>query len=240
MVPLLVNVCGQGAGLLRGSCATALFLALTPAIQGSQKLGLGSSWKVITWDSGNSRWFLRAAPKCSWRCILSCSLSGLSLFFMFISGWSQSWGIHELSLSCFPFVCLFYQSLCFFWRERSLLPSPLCHTIGFKETGPCNCKLPTKETKPLASFLAKASRSAAIAEINESCCWAPGLLVAAEMKRQQLKSALGMSIPIRISVWDTVITHTVGSSQASGFLKPVLICSLTASFLFFQKCDLSL
>lgn len=132
---------------------------------------------------------------------------------------------------------VFYQSLCFFRRERSLLPNPLCPTIGFKETGPCNCKLPMKKMEPLASFLAKTSRSAVIAEINESGCWAPGLLVAAEMKRQQLKSALGMSIPIRIFVWDTVITCSMGSSEDSGFLEWVLICSLT-TVAFLSKYNL--
>lgn len=45
----LVNVCGQGAGLLLlGSRATALFRPLMPAIQGSPKIGLGNSLKVIT------------------------------------------------------------------------------------------------------------------------------------------------------------------------------------------------
>lgn len=148
-----MSAAGRGPGSSGGSCASALFLALMPAIQGSQKIGLGNSLKVIARDSGNSRWFLRAAPECSRRCILSCSFSGLSLFFMFISGWSQSWGIHELSLSAF----FLNPSLCFFGREWSLLPKPLCPTAGFKETGPYNCKLPIKKTKPSALSLTKAS-----------------------------------------------------------------------------------
>ena len=56
------------------------------------------------------------------------------------------------------------------------------------------------------------------------------------MKRQQLKSALGMSIPIRMSVWDTVITHATNARQALGILKPVLICSLITVFFSFQVC----
>lgn len=55
------------------------------------------------------------------------------------------------------------------------------------------------------------------------------------MKRQPWKPAWGMSIPIRISVWDTVITYATGSSQASAFLEQVPICSLITSFLFFQN-----
>lgn len=122
---LLPGVCGQGARLLLGSCDTALFLSLMPATGDSQKIGLGNSSKVITWDSGNSRWLLRTAPKCSQRCLLSCSLLGLSLFFMFISGWSQSWSIHELSPSVGFFfffwlcVCVFFnQILCVSLREK--------------------------------------------------------------------------------------------------------------------------
>lgn len=83
------------------------------------KIGLGNSLKVITWDSGNSRWLLRAAPKCSWRCILSCSLSVFSLFFMFISGCSQTWGIHELLLSGFFF---FKPNPLFLWKRKKLAP----------------------------------------------------------------------------------------------------------------------
>lgn len=93
---------GQGAHCSWGSGTVALCLALMPAFQGSPKIGSGNSWKVITWDSGNSRWFLRAAPQCSRGCVLSCSLSGLSLFFMFISGRNCGSSIHELSLSASP------------------------------------------------------------------------------------------------------------------------------------------
>lgn len=146
-----------------------------------------------------------------------------------------SWALTIWFFLSFLFFSFFYQSLCFFGREGSLLAKPLCPTVGFKETGPCNWKWPMKKTKPLAPFLAKASGSEVMVEINESCSWASGLLVAAEMKRQQLKSALGMSVPIRISVWDTVITHATDSSQATGFLKPVLTCSLITHFLFFQS-----
>lgn len=108
----LTRVCcecqwGRGRTALWKLC-TAFFLALMPAIQASQTIGLGNSLKVITWDSGDSRWLLRAASKCSRRCILSCSLSGLPLLFMFIPGWSQNWGIHELSPSEFFFSFLFF------------------------------------------------------------------------------------------------------------------------------------
>lgn len=123
-----VNVSRAGGWLLCGSSDTALFLALMPAIQASQEIGLGNSLKVITWDSGNSRCLLRAAPKCSRRCILSCSLSGLSLLFMFISGWSQSWYIHELSLSVFFFLFFFFfKPILFFHCERKKLAAPQSH-----------------------------------------------------------------------------------------------------------------
>lgn len=127
-----MSAAGRGPGSSGGSCATALFLALMPAIQGSQKIGLGNSLKVIARDSGNSRWFLRAAPECSRRCILSCSFSGLTLFFMFISGWSQSWGIHELSSSAFFFF--FFKPIPLFLWERMKLatqaPLPYCRVQG--------------------------------------------------------------------------------------------------------------
>lgn len=112
---------------------------------------------------------------------------------MFISGWSQSWDIHELSPSVFFFPS-FFKPIIFFFplgeKEACCSSVPSLPPLRFKETGPCNCKLPVKKTKPLAPFLAKASRSVVIAEINESCCWAAGLLVVAEMKRQQLKLSL--------------------------------------------------
>lgn len=116
---------GQGAHCSRGSRTIALCLALMPAFQGSPKIGSGNSLKVITWDSGNSRWFLRAAPKCSRGCVLSCSLSGLSLFFMFISGRNPGSCIHEFSLSASPNLSLIPL---FPWERKTLAPqSPLPH-----------------------------------------------------------------------------------------------------------------
>lgn len=94
---------------------------------------------------------------------------GLSLCFIFISGWSQSWGIHKFSLSGFMF--LFLKPISLFLRERKYpapqFPGP---HHRFKEIGPCNCKLSMKKTKPLAALLAEASRSAVMEEINESRC----------------------------------------------------------------------
>lgn len=227
-----MSAAGRGPGSSGGSCATALFLALMPAIQGSQKIDLGNSLKVIARDSGNSRWFLRAAPECSRRCILSCSFSGLTLFFMFISGWSQSWGIHELSSSAFflkthPFVSLGENEACY--------PSPSAPLQGSRKLALVIVNyLWKRQSLQLPPWL-KLQRSVVMVEINESRSWVFGLLMTAEMKRQQLKLALGMSIPVRISFWDTVIACTIDSSQAPSFLKPVLKCSLIISFLFFRS-----
>lgn len=194
----LVNVSGQGAHCSWGSGTIALCLALMPAFQGSPKIGSGNSWKVITWNSGNSRWFLRAAPKMQ-PGMLPQLFTFRTLIVFHVYFWQEPWLQYSWALTvCFPATPRW--SLCFLGRERHLLPNPLCPTTGFKETGPCNCKLPMKKTKPWAPFLAEASRSAVIVETNESCCWAAGLLVAVKMKRQQLKSALGMSISIRIFV----------------------------------------
>ena len=88
-VLLLPGECWRaGVRAVPGSCAAAFM----PAIQGSQKIGLGNSLKVITWDSGDSRWLLRAAPKCSGDASSVVHFQDFSLFFMFISGWTQSWG----------------------------------------------------------------------------------------------------------------------------------------------------
>ena len=129
LVRLPVQCSGQGARRLPQRGAAALFLAFMPATQGSPKIGLGNSFRVITWDSGTSRWLLRAAPKCSQRCVLGCSLfSGFSLFFMFISGWSQSWGIHELAWSAFLSIPLFL------WERKKLaLQPPLSHPEGSRK-----------------------------------------------------------------------------------------------------------
>lgn len=62
--------------------------------------------------------FWELPPKCSRGCFLSCSLSGLSLFFMFISGRNRGSSIHELSLSASlqpladPFVSLGEKDTC--------------------------------------------------------------------------------------------------------------------------------
>lgn len=135
----LVNVGGgQGARLLHRSCATALFLALMPAIQGSQKIGLGDSLKVITWDSGNSRWLLRAAPECSGDASSAVHFRGFHYFSCLFLAGARGGVFMSSHHLIFLFFFFFYQSLCFFEREGSLLPKPLCPTVGFKETGPCN------------------------------------------------------------------------------------------------------
>lgn len=120
-------------------------------------------------------------------------------------------GIHELSSSAFflkthPFVSLF-------GREWSLLPKPSAPLQGSR-----------KLALVIANYLWKRQSLQLPPDQsqdqwwwwkpNESRSWVFGLLMTAEMKRQQLKLALGMSIPVRISFWDTVIACTIDSSQA--------------------------
>lgn len=173
------------------------------------------------------------------RCILSCSLSGLFIIFHVYFWLEPELGkagrvfMSSHCLSIYLFILILPIPL-FHWERKKLAPQSPCPAVGFREAGPCNCKSPVEKTKPLAAFLAKASRWAVIAEINER---------AAELRpaggrrdeRQQLKAAVGMSILIRIPVWDTDIAQTVGSSQPSGFLEPVKICSRITCFSFFQN-----
>lgn len=130
---------------LRGSHAAALFLALMPAIQGSQEIGLGNSFKVITWDSGTSRWLLSAAPQCSQRRSPGAGFRDWHCFHAYF--WLEpELGLHELSGSGFSPV------LVFLWEEKKLAPLASAPPGGPQEAG--SWKLPVKKTKPVAGFLA--------------------------------------------------------------------------------------
>lgn len=170
---LLGEYCGRGHRLLPESFATALFLAHLylcypfGALKHGVRKKFGSDYlgfRELQVVSENwPQMLLETHPQ--------LFTLGLSLCFIFISGWSQSWGIHQFSLSGFMFMFLFFKPISLFLRERKYtapqVPGPL---HGFKEIGPCNCKLSMKKTKPLAALLAEASRSAVMEEINESHC----------------------------------------------------------------------
>lgn len=167
-----------GAGRLRGSRAAALFLALMPAIQGSQEIGLGNSFKVITWDSGASRWLLSAGPQCSQRRSPGAGFRDWHCFHAYF--WLEpELGLQDLSGSDFSPVPAFL------WEEKKLAPLASAPPGGPQEAG--SWKLPVKKTKPVAGFLA--------------CWWQLGR-----------EGGFGASIPMRISVWSTVITGASGSS----------------------------
>lgn len=184
-----------------------------PAIQDSQKIGVGNSLKLLLGIQKTPGGFWELPPDAARDASSAVHFRTFIIFHVYF--WLEpELGIHELSLSAFfPLFFFFLTNPFVSLREKEACSLLLQLTLGFKEAGPCNCKLPMKKTKPLAPFLVEAWRSAVIVGINESCCWAPGLLVAAEMKRLQLKSALGMSIPIRICVQDTVITHAMGPAR---------------------------
>lgn len=62
-------VCLSGECLCQGPCCSwgsrtnTLRLVLMPAIQGSPKIGLGNSLKVITWDSGRLQVAFESCPQ---------------------------------------------------------------------------------------------------------------------------------------------------------------------------------
>lgn len=114
----------QGACCSRGSRTNALCLALMPVIQGSPKIGLGNSLKVITWDSGTSRSLLRAAPNAARDSSSAANFQDFSLFFMFISGSSIHGSAFMSTLCLFPPPKI----PLFLWERKKLAPqSPLLH-----------------------------------------------------------------------------------------------------------------
>ena len=120
-----MSAAGRGPGSSGGSCATALFLALMPAIQGSQKIGLGNSLKVIARDSGNSRWFLRAAPNAAGDVSSAVHFQDFHYFScLFLAGARA--GVF-MSFHCLLFF--FFKPIpLFLWERMKLAPqAPLPH-----------------------------------------------------------------------------------------------------------------